>query len=68
MDTLHLVVDLRNHEEMAALQATIESQQSEIAKLKQDIYTWTHYVYELQEANDEIRYLKSLLRLHKIEF
>lgn len=52
MDTIHLVVDLRNYAEMQELQLENLNLKAMVKQLDQEIRIWTHYAVELQEAND----------------
>lgn len=68
MDSIHLVVDLRNHEDIELLRSQISELESKNQRLQQDIRIWTHYAVELQEAYDDIRYLKSILKANNIAY
>lgn len=65
---LEVVVHVRRFEDIEQLVKRINEQDRQISKLQQDIYTWSLMGLKYQEANDEIRYLRSILKRHAIDF
>lgn len=68
MESIHLIVDLRNHEDISLLQKRIDALEAEKVRLKGDIYTMSSYAVQLQEASDEIRRLRRILKSHGISY
>lgn len=67
-DAHHLVIHVRRYEDIEELIAENDTLRQKNTQLEQDIYIWTHTAIELQQAYDDIRYLKKLLVRNGIKF
>lgn len=61
-DAVHVVVHLRNADDIESLIAENKKLQEELKKAKQDIFTWTAYGAKYLECLDELRELKTFLK------
>lgn len=61
-DATHIVVHMRNADDIQSLIAENNSLRDELQKAKQDIFTWTSYGAKYLECLDELRELRSFLK------
>ena len=67
-DAVHVVVHLRNADDIDSLIAENKKLQEELKKAKQDIFTWTSYGAKYLECLDELRDLKVFLKTHGLSW
>lgn len=61
-DATHIVVHMRNADDIQSLIDENNELRDQLKKAKQDIYTWTSYGAKYLECLDEMRELQSFLK------
>lgn len=61
-DATHIVVHMRNAEDIQSLIEENNSLRDQLKKAKQDIYTWTGYGSKYLDCLDELKEIRSFLK------
>lgn len=67
-DATHIVVHMRNADDIESLIAENNQLREDLKKAKQDIYTWTAYGSKYLECLDELREIRSFLKKHGLSW
>lgn len=64
LDATHIVVHMRNADDIQSLIDENNAIRDQLKKAQQDIYTWTQYGSKYLECLDELREIRSFLKQH----
>lgn len=67
-DATHIVVHMRNADDIQTLIAENNKLRDDLLKAKQDVYTWTAYGSKYIDCLDELREIRSFLKKHGLSW